>query len=50
MKVSEVSFLLGYQNYGYFSKIFYKYFGIYPNQIKGSDYNYQLKEITKDYQ
>jgi AraC-like DNA-binding protein len=48
-KISEVSLILGYQNYGYFSKIFFKYFGIYPNQVKSAEYNYKLKEIKKDY-
>ncbi|WP_435309951.1 helix-turn-helix domain-containing protein [Sebaldella termitidis] len=49
-KVSEVSLLLGYQNYGYFSRIFFKYFGIYPNKLKNSDYKYEFLELVKDYQ
>ena len=34
MKVSEVASLVGYENYGYFSQIFKKHYGIYPLEVK----------------
>lgn len=34
MKVSEVANLVGYENYGYFSQIFKKHYGVYPLEIK----------------
>ena len=34
MKVSEVASLVGYENYGYFSQIFKKHYGVYPLEVK----------------
>ena len=34
MKVSEVANLVGYENYGYFSQIFKKHYGVYPLEVK----------------
>ena len=33
-KISEIASELGYDNYGYFSKVFYEYFGLNPKEIK----------------
>jgi YesN/AraC family two-component response regulator len=34
LKVSEVASLVGYENYGYFSQIFKKHYGVYPLEVK----------------
>ena len=34
MKVSEVANMIGYENYGYFSQIFKKHYGVYPLEVK----------------
>ncbi len=34
LKVSEVANLVGYENYGYFSQIFKKHYGVYPLEVK----------------
>ena len=33
-KISEIASELGYENYGYFSRVFYEYFGLNPKEIK----------------
>ena len=33
-KVFEISESVGYKSYGYFSKIFYEHFGIFPKDVK----------------
>ncbi|MDR2878336.1 MAG: AraC family transcriptional regulator [Fusobacteriales bacterium] len=40
LKVSEVANLIGYENYGYFSQIFKKHYGVYPLEVK-------IKKILK---
>ena len=34
MKVSDVANMIGYENYGYFSQIFKKHYGVYPLEVK----------------